>query len=151
MASTELKHQGIAKIDRTHKRNAAAADCWLKRGARGSKLHRALIIGGAEQKAGKYRNELPFEKTTLAVPWCRNWCSRNVSDTFHYTRIGEASLDIYARCDMNQLKTASWKLKAFLLTNTVKRCSLSIIWFILLSTQNAQNVFNFDNFFENTI
>ena len=60
------------------------------------------------------------EKTTFAEVPVSNLVSRNVSTPSTTLRIGEASLDISARCDMNQLKLLVEILKAFLLTNTVK-------------------------------
>ena len=60
------------------------------------------------------------EKTTFAEVPVSKLVSRNVSTPSTTLRIGEASLDIYAGCDMNQLKLLVEILKAFLLTNTVK-------------------------------
>ena len=60
------------------------------------------------------------EKTTVVEVPVSKLVSRNVSTPSTTLRIGEASLDIYARCDMNQLKLLVEILKAFLLTNTVK-------------------------------
>ena len=78
-----------------------------------------LLSVGAE-RVGKYRNELPFGENDF-----RRSASVETGEPKHLTssttlRIGEASLDIYAGCDMNQLKLLVEILKAFLLTNTVK-------------------------------
>ena len=78
-----------------------------------------LLSVGAE-RVGKCRNELPFGENDF-----RRSAGVETGEPKRLTssttlRIGEASLDIYARCDMNQLKLLVEILKAFLLTNIVK-------------------------------
>ena len=60
------------------------------------------------------------EKTTFAEVPVSKLASLKRLTSSTTLRIGEASLDIYARCDMNQLKLLVEILKAFLLTNTVR-------------------------------
>ena len=60
------------------------------------------------------------EKTTFAEVPVSKLASPKRLTSSTTLRIGEASLDIYSRCDVNQLKLLVEILKAFLLTNTVK-------------------------------
>lgn len=120
MTSTELKHQAhIAKwteLIKECRRSGLLVKTWCKQ----AQIAPSAYYRRERNVLASAETNCHSEKTTFAEVPVSKLVSRNVSTPSTTLRINEASLDIYARYDMNQLKLLVEILKAFLLTNTVK-------------------------------
>ena len=105
-----------------------------------------LLSVGAE-RVGKCRNELPFGENDFRRSAGVETGEPKRFDTFHYTPYQWSQSGYLCQIRYESAETASWNSEGFSIDkHSEARCSLSIIWFILLNAQIYKIFLILDNF-----